>query len=66
MINWLHKPKAQGQALKRMREYTMANRGQWSLVSLPTKEWAHVVFPDLEIEEAYEKLLEAYSLCCTY
>lgn len=51
--------KAQGQALKRMREYTMANRGQWSLVSLPTKEWAHVVFPDLEIEEAYEKLLEA-------
>ncbi|QIK86059.1 aminopeptidase [Erysipelothrix sp. HDW6B] len=51
--------KAQGEALKAMREYTMANRGQWSLISLPTNEWAHVVFPELPVEEAYEKLLEA-------
>lgn len=51
--------RANGQVAKRMREYSMANRGQWSLISMPTNEWAHVVFPDLPIEEAYEKLLEA-------
>ena len=51
--------KAQGEALKRMREYTMANRGQWSLIALPTKEWAQVVFPDLSVEEGYEELLKA-------
>lgn len=51
--------KAQGEALKRMREYTMANRGQWSLIALPTKEWAQVVFPELSVEEGYEKLMEA-------
>ena len=51
--------KAQGNALKAVREYTMANRGQWSLVSLPTVEWARVVFPDLSDEEAYDKLMDA-------
>lgn len=51
--------KAQGEALKAMREYTMANRGQWSLISLPTPEWATVVFPELPVAQAYEKLLSA-------
>lgn len=51
--------KAQGQALKAVREYTMANRGQWSLVSLPTLDWARIVFPDMEEEAAYDKLLES-------
>lgn len=51
--------KAQGEALKRMREYTMANRGQWSLIALPTKEWAKVVFPNETAEAGYEKLMEA-------
>lgn len=51
--------KAQGEALKRLREFTMANRGQWSLVSLPTVEWARVVFPDLSDDAAYAKLLES-------
>ncbi len=51
--------KAQGTALKRLREYTMANRGQWSLVSLPTKEWAQVVYPNEDIDTAYDKLLDA-------
>ncbi|AMC94638.1 peptidase M29 [Erysipelothrix larvae] len=51
--------KAQGEALKRLREFTMANRGQWSLVSLPTQEWAQVVFPELSPEEGVSKLLES-------
>lgn len=51
--------KAQGEALKRMREYTMANRGQWSLISLPTVAWARVVFPELSDEEACQKLFES-------
>lgn len=51
--------KASGEALKSYREYMMANKGQWSLVSLPTKEWATVVFPDLDEEKAQEKLLES-------
>lgn len=51
--------KAQGNAMKRLREFTMANRAQWSLISLPTKEWATVVFPDLSEDEAYDKLLES-------
>lgn len=51
--------KASGEALKAYREFTMANRGQWSLISLPTKEWAKVVFPDLDEESGKKKLLEA-------
>ncbi len=51
--------KASGEALKAYREYMMANKGQWSLISLPTKEWAEVVFPDLDEKEGQEKLLEA-------
>ena len=51
--------KAQGHALKAVREYTMANRGQWSLVSLPTADWAKIVFPDLDADAAYDKLLDS-------
>ena len=51
--------KAQGEAFKAMREHMMANRSQWSLISLPTKEWATVVFPELDADAAVEKLLEA-------
>lgn len=51
--------KASGEALKALREYSMANRGQWSIVAMPTYEWAAVVFPDLDKEAAYNKLLES-------
>lgn len=51
--------KAQGEALKAVREFTMSNRGQWSLISLPTKEWAQVVFSDLDEAEAINELLKA-------
>lgn len=51
--------KASGEAFKNYRAFMMSNQGQWSLVSLPTKEWAAVVFPELDAEEGQAKLLEA-------
>ncbi len=39
--------------------YTMNNEGQWSVIGLPSLEWARVVFPDLSDEEAFEKLGDA-------
>ncbi len=45
--------------MKDLRKYTMNNEGQWSIVGLPSKEWAHTVFPQLPEEEAYEKLGDA-------
>ena len=39
--------------------YTMNNEGQWSVIGLPSAEWAKVVFPDLPEEEAFEKLGDA-------
>ncbi len=51
--------KATGEAMKRLRSYSMANRGQWSLISLPTYEWSKIVFPELEKEAGYEKLLSS-------
>lgn len=51
--------KAASVAFKKMREYTMGNKGQWSLISLPTPAWAKVVFPELDEEAGMTKLLEA-------
>ena len=42
-----------------LQGYTMNNVGQWSLFGLPSREWASVVFPDLDEEEAFEKLGDA-------
>ena len=39
--------------------YTMNNVGQWSVIGVPSVEWAKVVFPDLSDEEAFEKLGDA-------
>ena len=39
--------------------YTMNNIGQWSVIGVPSVEWAKVVFPDLSEEEAFEKLGDA-------
>lgn len=45
-------------ALKKYREYMMASRVAWLVVSVPTEDWAKKVFNDLEGEEAVEKLWE--------
>lgn len=39
--------------------YSMNNIGQWSIVAYPNKKWAKKVFPDLDEDEAYEKLWDA-------
>lgn len=42
-----------------LRDYTMANHGQWSIVALPNAGWAKRVFPDDEPETAFQKLEDA-------
>ena len=42
-----------------LQSYTMNNEGQWCILGVPSVEWAKVVFPDLDEEEAYEKLGDA-------
>ncbi len=44
---------------KQFQYYSMNNIGQWAIVAYPNKKWAHKVFPDLDEEEAYNKLWEA-------
>ncbi len=56
--------KASGEAMKALRAYTMSNQGQWSLISLPSKEWTKVIYPELSYEEGYDKLLEAILFAC--
>lgn len=36
--------------------YTMNNIGQWCVIAVASKEWAKIVFPELDEEEAFEKL----------
>lgn len=39
--------------------YTMNNVGQWTVIGVPSVAWARAVFPDLDEEEAFEKLGDA-------
>ena len=41
------------------RKYTMENEGQWCVVACPNDVWAKKIFPDLEVNEAVEKLWAA-------
>lgn len=50
---------ASNSKLKFYKEFTMANKTQWSIIGYPTKEWAKKVFPNINEDEAYEKLFEA-------
>ena len=45
--------------MKDLAAYTMNNEGQWCVFGIPSYEWAKAVFPDLDDEEAYEKLGDA-------
>lgn len=55
---------AREKALKPIRAYTMTDKVQWSIVALPTKEWAVKVFPDLDEDEAVESLWSAIFDVC--
>ncbi|MGM9973552.1 MAG: aminopeptidase [Clostridiaceae bacterium] len=48
--------KAKQLALKEHTERLMSNKNSWCVVSVPTKAWASKIFPDLNTEEAVEKL----------
>ena len=39
--------------------YNMNNEGQWCVLGVPSREWAKVVFPEMDEDEAFEKLGEA-------
>lgn len=45
-------------ANKESMELSMKNFFAWCVVSLPTKKWAKKVFPDLNEDEAFEKLFD--------
>lgn len=48
--------KARAQALQKVQDYRMKGQASWSIVSVPTPEWAERVFPGLETGQAVEKL----------
>ncbi len=48
--------KARGKMFADLMHYTMANHGQWCVIALPNKAWAKKVFPELDEQEAYDKL----------
>lgn len=51
--------KTRSTALKEYSERLMSNKNTWSIISIPTKAWAKKVFPNLNEEEAVEKLWDA-------
>ncbi|WP_404455881.1 aminopeptidase [Oceanobacillus kapialis] len=51
--------KAAAQAMKNFRKYTMNDRIAWSIISIPTGDWAQKIFPDKTKEEAIESLWDA-------
>src|SRR5699024_6374193 len=50
--------KASAEAMKEFRKYTMNDRIPWSIISIPTGEWAQKIFPDKSKEDAMESLWE--------
>lgn len=51
--------KSSSLTLKNFRKYTMNDLNSWCVMSIPTKDWAKVVFPDVSEDEAIEKLWDA-------
>ncbi len=46
-------------AFEQFEYYTMANIGQWSIVAIPTTDWAKKAFPNLSDEKALDALWDA-------
>ncbi|MEC5424397.1 aminopeptidase [Virgibacillus sp. C22-A2] len=51
--------KAAAQAMTNFRKYTMNDKIAWSIISIPTGDWAQKIFPDKSKEEAIENLWDA-------
>lgn len=50
--------KANSTAFKEFYECVMGDNNQWCVVAVPTESWAKKVFPNLDTDEAVEKLWE--------
>ncbi len=48
--------KASAEAMKEFRQYTMNDRIPWSIISIPTGDWAQKIFPDKSKADAIESL----------
>ncbi|TCS82121.1 aminopeptidase [Tepidibacillus fermentans] len=51
--------KTAGLALQKYREYVLSDRVSWTVIGVPSKEWAAKVFPGLSEEEQIAKLWDA-------
>lgn len=50
--------KASAEAMQEFRKYTMNDRIAWSIISIPTGDWAQKIFPNKSKEDAIESLWE--------
>lgn len=48
--------KAKAKAMQKVQDYRMKGQASWTIVSVPTPEWANRVFPNLDTDQAVEKL----------
>lgn len=51
--------KAAAEATGNFRQYTMNDRIAWSIISIPSKDWAQKIYPDKTAEDAVESLWDA-------
>jgi aminopeptidase len=50
--------KTSAEAMQKYRSYLMADKACWSLISIPTEDWAHKLFPAMSADDAVDKLWE--------
>jgi aminopeptidase len=50
--------KAAGMAMEKFRRYIQSDKISWSVIAVPTKEWADKLFPELDDSEKVRKLWE--------
>lgn len=48
--------KVAGKALQEWRSYTLTDKAKWSIVAVPSETWAKLIHPELELDQAMEKL----------
>ncbi|WP_409305119.1 aminopeptidase [Peribacillus sp. SCS-155] len=51
--------KAAGTALKKYRQYVQSDKVSWTIIAVPSKPWADMVFSELPEEERVQKLWDA-------
>ena len=56
--------KASGLALRSFREREMRSEFPWSICSVPSRAWAKAVFPDMDTDDAVDRLWEEILAAC--